>query len=79
MSDRLTRDAEALYKGDQPGAIDEIVLSNADVHLERMSRKNWMLIVKTADVHFHLNVRTVTEYEMLTGGRQLGPRDEWPS
>ncbi len=50
------------YDGDE---IDEIVLSNATVHLERLDQHWSLLVIRRDDgVLFHLQVRDVTEFEV---------------
>lgn len=66
------------YTFSADGEIDELVLSNAYVHLERLDDKNYMLIVENDNGHFHLNVRKAREYEVLIGGTdQTGQAADW--
>lgn len=50
------------YTKDEDG-IDELVASNAFVHLERLNDRDWMLIVECGKQRVHLTVRKVVEFE----------------
>lgn len=58
MIDRITNDDD--------GRIDEVVARNAYVHLERLDKNLWMLIITCGKQYIHLNVRGVFEYERCT-------------
>lgn len=77
--DRLTRGDAPLSGHDPAAVIDEIVLTDAAVHVERLDRATWMVILENARAHFHLTVTVsaVVEYEMRADGRQLGTTDTW--
>lgn len=53
---------EALYKG-EGRVLDEIVAEGASVHIERLSKRNWMVIVDVAGETLHMNVRDLSMYE----------------
>jgi hypothetical protein len=66
------------YTFGSDGEIDELVLSNADVHLEALGGGHYMLIAENAHGRFHLNVRKAREYEVIIDGTdQTGQAVDW--
>lgn len=54
------------YTYDDDGRIDEIVARNARVHLERLDKNLWMLIVECGKgTYVHLNISNVREFEKV--------------
>lgn len=53
--DVLLKD-EIRYLDDKQEDIDEIVMSNADVHLEILSNRCAMLILDNSEYHWHFNI-----------------------
>jgi len=52
--DRITYNNEITKHGDK--AIDEMVLSNASVHLEQLDDTCFMLIAENGEHHWHLKI-----------------------
>ena len=52
------------YTKDTDG-IDELCANDATVHLERLSERDWMLIVECGEQRVHLTVSRVREYETV--------------
>lgn len=63
MTETLVRETydENLY-GDGR-VLDEIVASGAYVHVERLSKRWWMVIVEVAGEYIHMTVRDLKMYE----------------
>ncbi len=60
------------YTRDDDG-IDELVARNADVHLERLNERDWMLIVLSGEQRVHLTVRKVREFEANVAAVKMEP------
>lgn len=56
---------EGLYKG-EGRVLDEIVARGAFVHIERMNKRDWMVIVEVAGETIHMDVRDLFLYERET-------------
>lgn len=52
--DRLTYQNEKIKDGRE--LVDEVVLSNANVHLEALDDRTYMLIVENDQKHIHLQI-----------------------
>lgn len=65
------------YTFDEDGEIDELVLSNADVHLERVTEEGaYMLIVENSNGRFHLSVQKAWPFAVVIGDL-VDPSDSW--
>ena len=51
----------------EPGHLDEVVMDNANVHLEQMNDTSFMLIIENADQRIH----------MVIGSRGRARVDAW--
>jgi len=56
---------ENLY-GAEGRILDEVVATGARVHVERLSKRNWMCIIDVSGETIHLQMRDVNVYERIT-------------